>query len=124
MNKNRVFVRIYLDYPRNDIRSDLNVYEKAFLTWLDESPLANLSYTQEVFHSMIPLVNEQSFRTFQRMLKKLKEMGIIEVTVKNNLSDIELITLDRNKLKTQEKRHIDTSQCQCNKINTPLCINA
>jgi hypothetical protein len=124
MNRSRVFVRIYLDYPRNDIRSDLNVYEKAFLTWLDESPLANLSYTQEVFHSMIPLVNDQSFRTFQRMLKKLKEMGIIEVTVKNNLSDIELITLDRNKLKTQEKRHIDTSQCQCNKINNPLCINA
>jgi hypothetical protein len=124
MNRSRVFVRIYLDYPRNDIRSDLNVYEKAFLTWLDESPLANLSYTQEVFHSMIPLVNDQSFRTFQRMLKKLKEMGIIEVTVKNNLSDIELITLDRNKLKTQEKRHIDTSQCQYNKINNPLCINA
>lgn len=121
MNRSRVFVKIYLDYPRNDIRSDLNVYEKAFLTWLDESPLANLSYTQEVFHSMIPVVNEQSFRTYQRMLKKLKEMGIIEVTVKNNLSDIELITLDRNKL---EKRHIDTSQCQCNKINDALCVNA
>ena len=52
MNRSRVFVKIYLDYPRNDIRSDLNVYEKAFLTWLDESPLANLSYAQEVFHSV------------------------------------------------------------------------
>lgn len=47
---------------------------------------------------MIPVINERSSRTFRRMLKKLKEMGIIKVTVKNNLSNIELITLDKNKL--------------------------
>lgn len=98
MNKEKDYVNIYLDYPKDDIRADLNAHERIFLTWLDESPLSHLSYTQEVFQSMIPFINEQSFRTFQRMLKKLREMGIIKVTVKNNLSNIELITLDKNKL--------------------------
>lgn len=102
MNKGKDYVNIYLAYPKDDIRADLNVHERIFLTWLDENHLSSRSYTQDVFHSMIPLVNEQSFRTFQRMLKKLKEMGIIKVTVKNNLSNIELITLDKNKLNIKQ----------------------
>lgn len=125
MNREQIFTKVYLIYPKNDIRADLNVYERIFLTWLDESPLANLSYTQEVFHSMIPLVNEQSFRTFQRMLKKLKEMGIIKVTVENNLSNLEIITLDKKKLNTNiGTTTVSRQQCQYNKINEPLCINA
>lgn len=102
MNKGKDYVNIYLDYPKNDIRADLDVYERIFLTWLDESPLASRSCTQDVFQSMIPLINEKSSRTFRRLLKKLKEMGIIKVTVKNNLSNIELITLDKNKLNIKQ----------------------
>lgn len=125
MNKEKIFTKIYLVYPSGDIRADLNVYERVFLTWLDESPLASLSYTQEVFHSMIPLVNEQSFRTFQRMLKKLKEMGIIKVTVENNLSNLEIITLDKNKLNSQiGTTTVSRQQCRYSETCKPLCINA
>lgn len=98
MNKEKDYVNIYLDYPKDDIRADLNAHERIFLTWLDENHLSSRSCTQDVFQSMIPVINERSSRTFRRMLKKLKEMGIIKVTVKNNLSNIELITLDKNKL--------------------------
>ena len=102
MNKEKNYVNIYLAYPKNDIRADLNACERILLTWLDENHLSSRSYTQDVFQSMVPFINEQSSRTFRRMLKKLKEMGIIKVTVKNNLSNIELITLDKNKLNIKQ----------------------
>lgn len=102
MNKEKNYVNIYLAYPKNDIRAELNACERIFLTWLDENHLSSRSYTQDVFQSMIPFINKKSSRTFRRMLKKLKEMGIIKVTVKNNLSNIELITLDKNKLNIKQ----------------------
>ena len=133
MNKD-IFTKIYLYYPQNDIRADLDLPEILFLTWLDESPLSHLSYTQDVFQSMIPFINKQSSRTFRRMLKKLKEMGIIKVTVKNNLSNIELITLDKNELNansqvgrtimSDHRTTIAGQTCPSSKTDKPLCVNA
>ena len=98
------FVKVYYNFPKNDIRNSLRGMEIYFLSWIESSPIANQFKSYEQYLNIIPnLKKDYSLRSFKRLVSKLSKLGVIDIEKKNNLSRFKIYSYDKTQVENKEQ---------------------
>lgn len=99
------FVKVYYNFPVNDIRSSLSVMEIYILSWIETSPIANQFKSYDQYFEIIPNLKESfSLVSFRRLVTKLYKLGVIDIEKnKNNLTRFKIYSFDKTHLENKEQ---------------------
>ena len=98
------FVKVYYNFPKNDIRRSLSIMEIYILSWIETSPIANQFKSYEQFLNIIPNLNVSfSLKSFRRLVNKMSKLGVIDIEKKNNLTRFKIYSYDKTQLDNKEQ---------------------